>query len=165
MVNQSILQTTALGSPLLESSTLKPKGRGRGRTLLASLLLTSLVDAFSILVIFLFSTYSSSGEFVLVNKDMMLPKAMNSVPIERQTIVKVHDGKLYVEEMVTTPDSLTGALLEERKKALKAKGADFELALIVQADKRVEYDIVSQIIQAGSQAGFSEIRFAVLAER
>jgi len=152
-------------SPLQGQSRLNPKGGSIKRAIMASLLLTSLVDAFSILVLYLLSSYSTSGEFMAISKNMILPAAANSVQLERTTIVRVDNGQFYVEDKATTADELTARLLEIRNLFNSKKDENFQPSLIVQADKKVTYDLVTQIVHAGAQAGYSEIKFAVLAER
>ena len=94
---QSILAQTAFESELMASSVIGPRhGRGK-RSITADLLLTALIDAFSILVIFLLMSFSSTGEVLFINKNTELPKSAQAEMLERQPVVKV--GKLAVRRL------------------------------------------------------------------
>ncbi len=58
MVNKGILGHSPQHSVIGESSILAPKSEGKKRNIVADLLLTALIDAFSILVIFLLMSFS-----------------------------------------------------------------------------------------------------------
>ena len=81
----------------------------------ADLLLTALVDAFSILVIFLLMSFSSTGDLLTIGKDTELPQARLTETLERNPVVKIEAGKIYLEDKPVTGDGLIAALLELRK--------------------------------------------------
>ena len=161
---QSLLEQTALTSPLMSGSALNPRGCKQSRKEMAApLMLTSLVDAFSILVIYLLMHFSASGEILMVTKDQELPKAKNTVDLIRQTIVKIDDGKYYVEDQEVSADGLVGKLLEIRQQFQKDRpGEEVPDKLIVQADRRTPYKILNSIVHAGAETGYAEIKFAVV---
>lgn len=166
MLGDGIINQTALGSPILSTSTLNPQGGLRKKNLMAAVILTSLIDAFSILVIYLLVNFSNSGEILYISQGMELPQAKTSVALKRTTLVKLENGKLFLEDKELNRSSLVGALIDIRKKLTESAltKEDQEYALTVQADKHVKYKFLNDIVQAGSQAGFSEIKFAVLAD-
>jgi biopolymer transport protein ExbD len=163
MINHSVLSQTAMTSQLASSSVIAPKGKSWKRSLAADLLLTALVDAFSILVIFLLMSFSSTGDLLLIGKDTELPKAAQTELLERAPVVKVEQGQIYLENKPVTGDSLIQALLDLRKKfAADHAGEEYPGMVTVQADRRVKYEFLNQIVLACAHAGFSDIRFAVL---
>jgi biopolymer transport protein ExbD len=165
MMNQSILEQSTLTSHLAQTSLLKPKGHGHKRNMAADLLLTALVDAFSILVIFLLMSFSSTGDLLSIGKDTELPKAALTEVLERNPVVKVEEGQIYLEDKTVTGDGLVAALLELRQKfSAERTGQEFPGIVTVQADRRVKYEFLNQIVLACAHAGFSDIRFAVLAQ-
>lgn len=159
----TVLESTALESPLASSSQIKPKAGGKEKILVASVILTSLIDAFSILVIYLLVNFSNSGEILYLSKDMELPPSQQSEVLQRTTLVKIEKGQLYIEDKPIEAKDLVEHLVEIKKK-LTTEGNYSEemLALTLQADRRLKYLELSQVIQAGSHAGFGEIKFAVL---
>lgn len=161
---QSILAQTALESELMAASVLGPKhGRGR-RNINADLLLTALIDAFSILVIFLLMNFSSTGEVLFINKNTELPNSAQAEMLERNPVVKIEESQIFLEDkLLAGGDQLFQALLEMKKK-LAEERPDQESPTIVtvQADRRITYKFLNQVVVACAQAGFSDIRFAVL---
>ena len=163
MLRTSILKHTAMISSLGEASILNPQGEPKRRNVIADLLLTALIDAFSILVIFLLMSFSSTGELLFMGKNMDLPKAAQGIVLERGAVVKVDQGKIFVEDQEVNPEQLTGALLDLRKKFQETRpGEEFPAQITVQADRRVKYELLNSIVLASSQAGISDIKFAII---
>lgn len=142
-------------------SVLNPKGSRGKKDIYADLLLTALIDAFSILVIFLLMSFSSSGDILYISKGMELPKAGMAQELERQPVVRIEPDKLYVEDKVVTREGLVEALIAIREQYQKL-GQTFPGIVTIQADRRVKYQDLSPIVQAANQAGFSDIQFAVI---
>lgn len=163
MLARSVLGITSFESVLADASTLKPTEGGRRRSIYADLLLTALIDAFSILVIFLLMNFSSTGELLFMGKDMELPKAALGEMLERAPVVKIDAGKIYIEDKEVTTEGLVAELLDLRKKfqALHPN-EEYPGVLTVQADRRLRYDQLSPIVQASNHAGFSDIKFAIV---
>src|SRR5437588_6722308 len=55
----------------------------------ATLMLTSLVDMFTIIVIFLLMNFSANGEVLYISKDIKLPDAYHGAMIERAPVIAV----------------------------------------------------------------------------
>lgn len=163
MIADGILKTSVLTGTLEGHSIITPKGAKHKRNIAADLLLTALIDAFSILVIFLLMNFSSTGEILMIGKNQELPKAHLANVLERNPVIKVDDGKIYVEDKLVTANSITAELLELRKKYQETnpKG-EFPGIATIQADRRVKYDLLNQIILGMNQAGYSDIKFAVV---
>lgn len=163
LASQSVLHETALHSIIGAQSLINPKHGKWHRSIVADLLLTALIDAFSILVIFLLMSFSSAGDVLLVGKGQELPKASLASTLERNPVVKLEDGKIYLETQEVTQDTLVGALLGLRKQFSEGHpGEEYPGILMIQGDRRLKYEQLNQIILAASHAGFSDIRFAVL---
>lgn len=162
MMRNSTVRTTVFTS-LAKTSILNPEGERHKKSIFSDLLLTALIDAFSILVIFLLMSFSSSGELLTLGKDMELPKAALGLMLERNPVVKVEDGKIFLEEKEVTADGLVAGLLELRKQFQETHaGVEFPGVVTIQADRRVKYDQLNSIVLATGNAGFSDIKFAVL---
>ena len=163
---RSIIQQTAMSSPIELASHISPKEGKNRKSLVAGLMITSLVDAFSILVIFLLASFSKSGEVLSLSKNMELPPASLSDEFKKTTLIKLDSGKIFVEDKEVSIKSLIKILIEIRKQVSASSGSNqnVEPSLTVQADRRVPYHELSQIVLAGAQSGFGEVRFAVLAK-
>lgn len=163
LASQSVLHETALHSMIGAQSLINPKHGKWKRNIVADLLLTALIDAFSILVIFLLMSFSSTGDMLFISKGQELPKASRADVLERNPVVKLEEGKIYLESKELTQDSLVGALLDMRKQYSESHpGEEYPGILMIQGDRRLKYEQLNQIILAASHAGFSDIRFAVM---
>lgn len=158
---QSYLNAQAFHSPLKSTSVIKPNSQRVGKTLVAALILTSLVDAFSILVIYLLMNTSAATEQMDLEKDLTLPMASHSEMLQAGVVVTTIDGKYKIKDQ----ELEAGQLME----ALKALNAELEDAddqrqknLVIQADKDSSFETLNPIIMAGTQSGFETIKFAVL---
>ncbi len=154
----SPLSRTSLGSALGNQSMLRPKGNLSKRSTIASLMLTSLVDAFSILVIFLIMNHAANNEVVNVGDKLILPQAMDSQFIQNGVVVRIEAGKILVEEKVVAQSALIAHLKTLNSSADVAKHE----GLIIVADRSMDYAELSPVILAGSQAGFTKFKFAVI---
>ena len=163
LASQSVLNETALQTTIGSQSYILPKHGKWKRNLAADLLLTALIDAFSILVIFLLMSFSSTGDMLFIGKGQELPKASRTELLERNPVVKLQEGKIYLEEKEVDVESLVGTLLELRKQfATNHPGEEYPGVLMIQGDRRLKYEELNQVILAASHAGYSDIRFAVL---
>lgn len=163
LATHSVLHETALQSAIGTQSLLNPKHGKWKRSIVADLLLTALIDAFSILVIFLLMSFSSDGELLNITKGQELPKASRADTLERNPVVKLEENKIFVESKEVTQDSLVAALLDMRKQYTDSHpGEEYPGILTIQGDRRLKYEQLNQIVLAASHAGFSDIRFAVI---
>lgn len=163
MISNGILKQSVLTGTIETQSVLEPKGGKKGRHMGADLLLTGLIDAFSILVIFLLMNFSSTGDILMIGKDQELPKAQLAGVLERNPVIKVEEGKIYVEDKIVDANSITAELLEIRKKHQELlPDTPFPGVATIQADRRVKYEFLNQIILGMNQAGYSDIKFAVV---
>jgi biopolymer transport protein ExbD len=126
-------------------------------------MLTSLVDTFSVLVIYLLVNFSTAGDLLYMSEGMELPSAAKSVELERNVVVKVEKDKLFIEEEEIPQGQLVRRLLDVKKNWEKYyPDSEFTGALTIQADRRQTYDLLSHVVQAGGHAGYSDINFAVI---
>ena len=163
IADQSILRETSLQSVLAGEAYINPKQGKWKRSIQADLLLTALIDAFSILVIFLLLSFSSTGEVLFINKNTELPKAGLAEVLERNPVVKIEDGKTFVEDKEVTNDTLVTELLALRKQFQETRpNEEYPGIVTIQADRRTKYEQLNSIVLAASHAGFSDVRFAVM---
>lgn len=103
------------------------------RSPVTGLSLTSMVDMFTILVVFLLMNYSSTGEIIYIPKDVKLPKASQTkelkpahivtltqtdVVLDKTTVAKLDDVKSQKDWLVVSlKDHLVQALKDDEVKA------------------------------------------------
>ena len=128
-------------------------------------MLTSLIDAFSILVVYLLMFFSSAGEMTYVHSDIDLPKASAVERLDRHAIIAIKKDGYFAEDKKLVPGKVVSYLVNLKKQLNRSAGtAEEKETITIQADKSVPYKNLSPVIQACNQAGFSHINFAVLAE-
>lgn len=159
MLSRSLLKDQISRSPLSGQATIRPKGQRKGRPLMFNLMLTSLIDAFSILVIFLLMNTSDVGANLQSRQGMELPAATVGKMIESGTIIRFESGRFFVDDKFVETKDLTRVLLEKRKQMDPPENQIYKL--IVQSDRKTNFGDLNPIILAGSQAGFQQFKFAV----
>lgn len=175
-------QIRKVNNPMVASaiggtSTLKPTIDSWKKVAAASLMLTSLVDAFSILVVYLLLNFSAE-EIITIDSDISLPQATQATDIRRDVVVTIKNNKVFIKneevpskKMLSTLIAIRREQSKNQKKMDKAKVkknqkvADAEInekSLTIQADKAVKYKMLNNIVMASNSAGYSNINFAVL---
>lgn len=140
---------------------LKPgmKGKKRGAAALAlALPLTSLIDAFSIIVIYLLIGTQNSGMESTIPTKMTLPTASYSVSIDKEIpTLTIQKGTYRLNDVVVSVKALTQKLTE-----LKATLPKDASELLVQADQEMKFQDLDPLLKAGSLSGFEKMKFAVV---
>jgi biopolymer transport protein ExbD len=147
-------------SPLKEGSQIRPFGNKIKKTIVTTLALTSLVDAFTILVIYLVVN-SSPAEQMDLKDGITLPSASVSAELDSSPVVIFKNKTFFIDNRAVSSNDLQSALtkLKEKTKDL-FKGKD--AAIVVQADENVDFNDLQPIMVASSYAGISKVKFAVL---
>lgn len=148
-------------SPLSEIQGLKLGGKSSSRkvnNLALSLPLTSLIDAFSIIVIYLLIGTQSSGIESTVPTTLKLPLAQNSVGVDKIVpTLRIEKGVYKLDDEVVPAKKLAEKLSELKKKSTKKN-----LELLVQADQEMKYQDLDPLLRASSLSGFEKMKFAVV---
>lgn len=163
-----------IGSVIASNSMLRPTVDSWKKVVAATLMLTSLVDAFSILVVYLLLNFSAE-EIVTIDSEISLPRAAQTTDVRRDVVVTIKKDKIYIkDEEVKTKKVLSKLIairreqvknkkVQKSKVAAQAQSEDFdEKSLTIQADKSVKYKLLNSIVLASNSAGYSNINFAVL---
>ncbi len=148
--------------PLASQGAVKSKGSAaKKHNMVFSLNLTALIDAFSILVIFLLSNYSGDAHNVNVSNKITLPRATQTEIMTMGTVVKIEGSKFFVDDKEVKFENLVGKLIAARKEKEKETD-DVKNSLIIQADRQLDFDMLSPVIRAGGSAGFNQYKFAAM---
>ncbi|MNL39566.1 Biopolymer transport protein ExbD/TolR [compost metagenome] len=141
--------------------TLGNGGRRQGsmsRQMALALPLTSLIDAFSIIVIYLLIGTQNSGMESTVPGKMNLPMAEHSIGVDKEVpVLKIEKGVYYVNEKAVAVKNLRNKLTE-----LKNAAQNKELEILVQADQEMDYADLDPLLRAGSESGLTKMKFAVV---
>jgi biopolymer transport protein ExbD len=164
------------------------KKLSRKKRPLPGLMLTSLLDMFTIILIFLIVSFEAESYDFRLNPDLELPEstarsifrpAVNlavtneGVIVEQQPILTLVNGKArdadyelgYVPELVSHLQALYAqrtAGLAEIAPGSETGDEDDGTIVVLQADKDMDYRTLYLIMRSASQAGFTKHRLAVM---
>jgi len=147
------------------------------KSVMASLMLTPMIDVFAVLTLFLLANFSATGEVLFMQKDIKLPEAIRASAIERAPVVTVSKKKIalegdYVGESFTQNidkltaenweiNRLTDMLEDIRRRYYDDKGLEFPGKINIQADKELPFLLIKRVMFTCTQAGYYNINFAV----
>lgn len=150
-----------LPSPLGSVMSGQKSGGRRKKDMSTPLLLTALVDAFSILVIFLLVQVSGVPNDFEAQDGIKLPQAsavdMNTDPNMKDVLNLVITKQGYV---------LNGEALKlsDLKARLSQAGRESKTSrLVIQADEKGDFDLLTPVLSLTAEAGISKLEFAVQA--
>lgn len=149
----------------------------RGGHQQVSLRLTSMIDMFTILLVFLLKSYSAEGQIITVTKDLRLPDSTAEKPPISTPIVKVTQEKIllddemvadlaqvYADKKLEIP-SLVNSLSVKRQIAERLGAMDsnlgFKGSITIQGDKEIEFRILKKIMFTCGKVGYNNIYLAV----
>lgn len=144
----------------------------------AGLIITSLIDVFVIVLVFLMRSVSSEGNLMTSADNLVLPMSARSKSpsevsltiIGDQDNINVDDHAVAKTSDVRKQDSLlvpgilellTKKRGEEQKAEVLGIIKEATGKVVVQFDKNTPYDIVTKIMATCGYAGYNNIKFAV----
>lgn len=139
--------------------------------------LVSLIDMFTILVIFLLMNFSTEGQSFFIPKGVKLPLASNGKPLQSAPLLSLSGSQVLLEtEKLPGADGLNIAadingdlnqivtnltsLKQKLTQSLKA-GEAFKGQINIQADENFNLDMVKKVMRTCVQNGWGSINFAV----
>lgn len=161
---QTLKNTSHLGTWLTR------RRKANKRLMAASLMLTPMVDMFSLLVIFLLQFFSTSPDFQ-ITKDVRLPNSMSSREIELAPSVSISMNEVFVDkvpigalqDVLKDPASLSDALLKSRAKwVAEHPNEEFQGNINLEAHEDVESTTIAQIMMVLSAHHFGSINLVAL---
>lgn len=170
-LNTSLVASDAFEKHLINRKRKKSWGK---KAAVYALMLTSMVDMFSMLVVFLLQTFSTSPE-ILINKGVSLPDSITAAQVKEAPVLAIaKDGNLYLDQklvglaksVVKKPQKLMTQLNDIKKNWAKAHaGMAFPGEINLQADKEVPSTLVSQVMGILTTGEYSTIQLAVIGLR
>lgn len=147
--------------------------------------LTAMVDMFTIMIVFLLKSYSTSAVHITAHEGLRLPHSSSYTdPVEAVRLVVATDG-IYVDdkkvvdlssgklEAGTTedndPDFIKGlfkALDDQAKKAqnIAEQNTEFEFEgkIVMLADQGLDYALLKKVMYTSSLAGYADMKLATM---
>jgi biopolymer transport protein ExbD len=143
----------------------------RKKILIAGLTLTSMVDMFSLLVIFLLQSFSSSPELLVITKGVTLPSANTAKEIKDAPLLSLSEEGVFLDQkkvgelldLVQNPKPLSNRLVELRQVWQKTHpGQAFKGEINLQADRNLPGLTVSHFMNLLPSQNYSSIQLAVV---
>lgn len=138
----------------------------------ATLRMTSLMDIFTALLLFLLKTFVASGQAGTVSPGVQLPSSLARTPVREAPIVAVTGDFVLLdgEPMASSADAVRGsdlkiASLYERLAQLHEEHRsepEFEPRVIVQGDRGIEFRLLQRVMYTSHLAGYTSVSLAVL---
>ena len=155
----------------------RTRGRRKRNSVDHGLIITSMVDMFTLVLLFLLVFYDPDYQ---ADTTIELPNAASQRPAESGTTVRVFPGGIEVGGAlvvglragaldVAVPRDGTAvvpvvAALSRAREALAATADGEPPVLIVECDKRVSWTVLGAVLESGARAGFPRYRFLVLSD-
>ncbi len=146
---------------------------------IGSLNITAMMDMFTIVLVFLLFSMAAEGNLMTSNSNLILPmSARSQSPTEVSLTIVGEPGVVLADNQVISDtdvirkqDSLIvkplhDLLVKKREEERKAEALgiikEATGKVVVQFDKNTEYDIVTKVMATCGNAGYNNIKFAVL---
>ena len=141
--------------------------------------ITSMMDMFTIILVFLIKNFSTEGAIVTPANDLTLPKSTVerkakeslSVKISRSTIIVentlVMDGEAYgrllrqKEFMIAPLYDVLVRYSDEAKKMASVAGTVFSGEITIQGDVEIPYSVLTRVMYTCGQAGYPDMNLFV----
>jgi len=145
----------------------------------APIMLTPLVDMFTILLVFLLMNYSTGGDLMYMIESILMPESISRVQLEPAVEVAVATDRVYVDGDLVLDDlspwyAGNELLIPQLYEALKTKSAQikqkeqlvslyrFSGKIVIQGDRALPFKLLKKIMYTADRADFTNISLAVL---
>ena len=146
-----------------------------------ALMLTSMMDMFTIILIFLLCSFSDNPENFNLGKELDLPKSSSEMEYSKAVKVVLSKKELRVEDEVMATvegDTIKGLSdvdptasaffkklqIHYEKKSDEKMKSDQEPQLLFLCDKSHSFRTINTVIKTAGKAGYPNFQFAVLPE-
>ncbi len=147
--------------------------------------ITSMVDMFVILLVFLLKSYSTSPVTINASNDLTLPASTSTkdpvdalklvvsktgIFVDDKKIVDIAQGNLTTKDIDSTDTNFIKALYEALdEQAKKSKNiakqnetVEFDGKVVMQADRNLSYTLLRKVMYTSMLAGYSDVKIAVM---
>lgn len=149
--------------------------------------ITSMVDMFVIILVFLLKSYSTSPVNVVMNEELRLPASTSytdpedivklvvskkGIFVEEKKVVDLENGQLTAADIDKVDPQFIRALFQEldetAKKtkdiAEKNDTVEFDGRVLMQADRDLPYALLQKVMYTSMLAGYAEMKLAVASD-
>ncbi len=141
--------------------------------------ITSMMDMFTIILVFLIKNFSTEGAIVTPADELTLPKSTIEKKAKESLSVKISRSSISVENKVVVEGEAYKRLLqqkefmiaplyevllrysEEAKKMASAVNTDFSGEITIQGDVEIPYSLLTRVMYTCGQAGYPNMNLFV----
>lgn len=144
-----------------------------------SLKLTSMIDMFTILLVFLLKSYSADGQIMTVAQDLRLPESTSQKQPAVMSVIALTTEWLLVDgrpierlDTIMSSDKMLIAPLEAELQRLRrlsegmgemsTQMQGFQGNIAIQGDKDITFDLLKRIMLTCGRVGYNNMNLAVL---
>ncbi len=153
------------------------KRRKKRATTVAYLSMVSLMDMFTIILIFLLHSFSAEGDTFATSKKFELPVSTSETPYRARLAIQITPEHIIVEDKkvaevreLDAQKLLIGPLYKEleaqTKKSLFIAGVNPSLELsrevVIKGDKSIPFALLQRVMYTCGQVGYNNISLAVV---
>lgn len=159
----------------------KKKKHRRSRPKEMSLQITSMIDVFTILLVFLLKSYSADGHLVSIAKAIRLPVSTSEQVIHPAVNVAFNGEAVFLEggllidditpyaasdEMLIQPlyEALQGLATRSKEIAARNPAVVFTGEIVLQGDREIPFRLLKKVIYTAGQAEYVNQSLAVFQE-
>ncbi len=141
--------------------------------------LTSMMDAMTIILLFLLKTFSTQGQIISPAKDLKLPYSLSTTHPTKELTVAVTQQNILVSdvrimplaEVDPTSNLIQPLFTELQRRAREAKqnetvyGIPFTHEVIIEADENIPFDLLVKVLYTCGQSEYNKLRLLAIRER
>lgn len=167
----------------MSRSKLKKRGSRRRSDSEAKLNITSMMDIFTIILVFLLKMYSAQGQLVTPAMGLTLPTSTISNSAHESLSVKILGDRLMVENIVILEKEAFNKVLEDKagvlitplqtvlirfadeaKKSAERFGRGFSGEITIHGDSNVSFSFLKKVMYTCGEAGYPAMKLLVYRE-
>lgn len=166
-----------MANPRLARQAKKARGTGE-----AKLNITSMMDMFTIILVFLLKSFSTEGQLVTPATGLLLPSSSVEKTAKSALSVQISNDKVVVENtlvldkdeyrqvlkqkdfMIQSLYDVLDNFAQEAKKASVMFGKEFSGEITIQGNVDVPYKLLTRILYTCGQAGYPNMNLIVYRE-
>lgn len=147
--------------------------------------LTSMVDMFTIMIVFLLKSYSTSAVHITPHDGLKLPTStaytdpvealrlvvsMDGIYVDDEKVVELENGEIKKVDLDSNDSDFIRTLYEALDKqavktrtiAEKNETVEFDGKVVMQADSRLNYALLKKVMYTSSLAGYADLKLATI---
>ena len=164
----------------------KKKARRKKEIEEQPLIITSLLDAFTIILVFLLKSYGSDPVNIQQSDILKLPKSEAKLPLKPATVIAITRNAILVDEkkvvdlqdgsvdpsakrdgangFFITPlyEALNEAAQNQKRIAARNPAVQFTGLALILADRLTNFRLLTEVLYTAGQAEFNQFKFAIV---